>query len=120
MAEAHSGDGLTVRRVSLKARNQANVPDPLEREVLFELQVLHADERRPASITRIVETEGRPQLRWFRPIVVGSTCLRCHGPAEEIDPDVRAILAERYPEDRATGYAIGDLRGAFSVTVQLE
>jgi cytochrome c5 len=120
LARAHSGDGLTVRRISLKARNPANVPDTLEREVLVEMQALHADERRPVSVTRVVETEGRAQLRWFRPIVVASTCLRCHGAADEIDPEVRAILAERYPEDRATGYAVGDLRGAFSVTVQLD
>jgi hypothetical protein len=120
LALAHSGDGLTVRRTSLKARNPANVPDPLEREVLLELQALHADGQRPASTTRVVDAEGRTQLRWFRPIVVGSTCLRCHGPVDEIDPEVRAILAERYPTDRATGYAIGDLRGAFSVTVQLD
>jgi hypothetical protein len=33
-------------------------------------------------------------------------------------PDVRSLLAERYPEDRATGYAAGDFRGMVSVRVR--
>lgn len=32
---------------------------------------------------------------------------------------VTAALRERYPADRATGYRVGDLRGAFSVRVPL-
>jgi len=39
-------------------------------------------------------------------------CLTCHGPTESIPEDVRAALRERYPDDKATGYAVGDLRGA--------
>ena len=31
----------------------------------------------------------------------------------------RALIAARYPEDRAVGYAPGDLRGAISVRVAL-
>ena len=40
-------------------------------------------------------------------------CLTCHGAA--LSPDVEAALAESYPEDHATGYSAGDLRGAFVV-----
>jgi hypothetical protein len=31
--------------------------------------------------------------------------------------EVAALIRERYPQDRATGYAEGDLRGAVSVSV---
>jgi hypothetical protein len=32
---------------------------------------------------------------------------------ERLDPSVLQALAERYPADRAVGYAEGDLRGFF-------
>ena len=35
----------------------------------------------------------------------------CHGPREEISEEVIAKLDEYYPEDAATGFAEGDLRG---------
>lgn len=44
----------------------------------------------------------------------------CHGPGNSIPDTVRAMLAARYPDDRATGYAVGDLRGAISVQVDQE
>ena len=36
-----------------------------------------------------------------------------------MEADLKAALAERYPADEATGYADGDLRGAFTVTIGL-
>jgi len=120
LAAKHSVDGLTVRRVSLKPRNPADAPDPFERAQLIELEELHRQGRLPSRVVETVETDAGAQLRYMRPIAVASACLRCHGPAEAIDPEVRRILAERYPDDRATGYASGDLRGAISVTVPLD
>jgi hypothetical protein len=32
-----------------------------------------------------------------------------------IPASVKAVLARRYPNDQATGYNVGDLRGAVSV-----
>jgi hypothetical protein len=37
----------------------------------------------------------------------------CHGLEDQITPDVKSQLAELYPEDRATGFKEGDLRGWF-------
>ena len=55
----------------------------------------------------------------MRPIVLAPQCLGCHGKVAELAPGVAAVLAQRYPGDLATGYAAGDLRGAFSVRVAL-
>jgi len=49
------------------------------------------------------------------PIPAAGLCMPCHGDREAIDPKVRDALAARYPDDRATGYAPGDLRGWFWV-----
>jgi len=35
-------------------------------------------------------------------------------------PDLKAKLAELYPNDQATGYAAGDLRGVFWVELPRE
>jgi hypothetical protein len=43
-------------------------------------------------------------------------CLGCHG--KNIAPEVQAKLDELYPEDQATGFSEGDLRGAFVISWQ--
>lgn len=57
------------------------------------------------------------ELGWVAPIKLGSMCVNCHGPAESLAPEVASALTEKYPEDKATGYAEGDLRGWFWVEV---
>ena len=53
----------------------------------------------------------------LRPILHQRMCDSCHGPADRIDPAVQAMLAARYPGDRATGFVEGQLRGWFWVEV---
>jgi hypothetical protein len=56
--------------------------------------------------------------RYMRPIYIAKpVCLKCHGPVDTIDAELRDRIAERYPDDRATGYRFRELRGAFSVTI---
>jgi mono/diheme cytochrome c family protein len=47
----------------------------------------------------------------LRPLPTAATCTKCHGSAERLSPEVRAILAAAYPQDKATGFEEGDLRG---------
>jgi len=66
---------------------------------------------RPVEGVEGIRGEAGP-ARFLAPIGVEPICLNCHGPAASIPPDVRAALSELYPDDRAIGYAVGDLRGA--------
>jgi len=52
------------------------------------------------------------------PLPTGGLCLTCHG--AEVPPPVQANLDERYPEDRATGFAEGDLRGVVWAALDCE
>lgn len=115
----HSQEGLTVARVTLKARNPLNRPDPYERSVLERLQKLHEEGDLPPEFVEVVEQEGNRVLRYMRPIQTAELCLTCHGDAGALDPQVRRIIQDRYPEDAATGYQAGDLRGAISVQALL-
>lgn len=107
--------GLDVKRTSMKYRNPANAPDEDETEALrhFESAVADSGEL-PDSW---VQKASREEYRFYRPLVVAPPCLGCHGSAGEIDPAVQAILDERYPDDLATGYAVGDFRGVIRVSV---
>ena len=65
-----------------------------------------------APVVRVDETEaGAVTAQLIRPLAVQPLCLSCHGGPDTIPVEIAEILAERYPDDRATGYAAGDLRG---------
>lgn len=44
------------------------------------------------------------------------TCLSCHGGSEDLDAGALAKITELYPEDKAQGYSLKELRGAWKVT----
>ena len=49
--------------------------------------------------------------------LTAEVCLNCHG--TELKEDVAARVNTLYPEDKATGFNIGDIRGAFWVVKKL-
>jgi hypothetical protein len=119
LAAAHSTDGLTVRRVSVRPRNPNGRPDEWETAGLARLAELHAAGELPDEVGAVVDGEKGPALRFLKPLRIAATCLRCHGDPAGFPPELAAALAERYPADKAVGYRAGDLRGAISVTVPL-
>lgn len=54
------------------------------------------------------------------PIFLKPQCLACHGPQEQLAEGVADKLAELYPNDQATGFVEGDLRGWFWIEVPAE
>lgn len=123
IAETVQTETMSVRRVTLKVRNPEDEPDAYERATLERLEALYASnpESKPGEVAEIVDMPGQGQvLRYMKPLYIAKPCLSCHGPAETLDEAVKARLAELYPEDRATGYEDGDLRGAVSVVAKLD
>lgn len=110
-----SMEGVEIKRTSTRVRNPANAPDSLEALALayFEEQ-LGATGTLPAAW---LQAEGEAALRYYRPLVVNQLCVQCHGPMGALSPAVLAALDERYPEDQATGYLAGDLRGLIRVRI---
>jgi cytochrome c553 len=51
------------------------------------------------------------------PIRLVALCATCHGDATTIPAPVQERLAALYPQDQATGFRDGDLRGWFWVEV---
>ena len=109
---------LDIKRTSLRYRNPANAPDQAETEALKYFESVLAETG--ALPPEWVQKAGRDEYRYYRPLTVGPPCLQCHGTRDEIDPAVRTILDERYPDDLATDYAVGDFRGVVRVSIPAE
>ena len=111
--------GWTVARTALKVRNPKNAPDPWEKKVLEEFANRAALGEDVASMEKseVVETGGTKVFRYMKAIRTGEACLACHGAS--MKPEVEAKLKALYPDDRATGFSAGDLRGAFTLTKRL-
>jgi hypothetical protein len=108
--------GLSVGRTALRVRNPANAPDAYERAQLMAFEDALSDGADPATLSHAAVVEGT--FRWMKPIIMQQECTLCHGAA--LPDAVAAAVAARYPEDAATGFAPGDLRGAFTVMRRLD
>ncbi len=117
--EFNTRSGHTVRRVSLRYRNPWNLPDEYERRKLEELDLLNKKKEMKNEYVEVIDEGGQKYLRYMRPLVALPLCINCHGPKENISAEVKTILSEKYPEDRASGFLVGDLRGAVSVKILL-
>jgi hypothetical protein len=119
LARAASQDsGWNVRRVSLRERNPKAVPDDWERAALQDFDRRAAAGEKPATLERaeLVQQQGKPVMRYMRALPVIELCTGCHGTAERISPAVKERLAELYPNDKATGYTLGQIRGAMTIS----
>lgn len=117
--EAARGTGWKVGRTALKLRNPKNAPDDWERQTLEEWKGRAAKGEDPATFEamKFDEAEGTRTFRYMKPIVTASPCLGCHG--TELAPEVAPKLKELYPDDQATGFVKGELRGAFTLSKPL-
>ena len=114
--------GVYIKRVSLKNRNANNIPDNFEKIVLNKFELLHQNKElnSETEYAEIVEEGDYKYLRYLKPILMQAECLNCHGSETDITPEVKQLVAEKYPEDKAVGYKIGDLRGAVSIKKVIE
>jgi hypothetical protein len=114
----HAAAGIYLRRVGTRVRNPMNAPDSVERAVLAAFAAALEAGRQPADTFFVMAAGDAPaQLHYLRPVRIAEPCLACHGDPATIADTVRAVLAARYPADEATGYRVGDLRGAVSVRI---
>jgi hypothetical protein len=114
-----SAEDVSVSRTSLKTRNSGNQPDDWERSVLieFEKRKKQGELLQDMDFYEVSQVDGKQVFRYMKAIPTGDVCLKCHG------SNIATPLAEKikslYPDDRATGFSKGDIRGAFSVTQKL-
>lgn len=108
------GPGWELKRTTLRPRNPVNEPDALERRALDRF---HAAWDADEPLEHHVQRTAGGDFRYYRPLHIAPLCVQCHGPRDDLAQDVRRIIEERYPDDTAVGYSVGDLRGLVRVTV---
>ena len=117
MADKH---GVTIRRVTHKARNPADRADAVELAILKQFEAtLHgvAATHPPPMATNL----NAHTVSFFAPIVLNKElCLKCHGqPGKDIATENMDVIQRLYPQDEATGFKLGDLRGAWRIDFSL-
>ena len=118
LAKAASEEtGWAIRRVSLRNRNPKAVPDAWERAALedFDRRAAGGETAMTLEKAEIVTVDGAQVRRYMRALPTQELCLGCHGPVDRMKPAVVEKLKALYPDDRGTGYAVGQIRGAMTI-----
>ena len=114
-------NNVIVKRVSFKNRNDNNSPDSFESKAILHFEDLLKSGKLTSDVSLIenVEIDKKDIVKFAKPIMVEAPCLNCHGTYEQISKEAAEVISAKYPNDKATGYKIGDLRGVISVTKTL-
>ena len=111
-----SESGWSVKRVSLKPRNTlAATADIWESKLLTEFDQRQSQGEPIASLAKAQLFNDH--FRFIKAQPVEAVCLNCHG--TQLDPKVVTALNKHYKDDKATGYTLGQIRGAFSLKKNL-
>lgn len=103
-------EGFKIRHAAIKNRNPLFAAKPEEVKLLEAFD----KDRNLREKWDTVEMEGKKYQRYMRPIFVEQACLACHGPKDKRPK----FIVEKYPDDRAYDFKVGDLRGMIEVMVQ--
>lgn len=106
-----STDNLKVSRIASKNRNPKNKATLEQGEVLRFFKQEMSLGKSPKNLYKLVETQD--SIQYLKPIVTGKVCLACHG--SNVSGELKAKIKKLYPNDLATGFKEGSLRGAFLV-----
>jgi hypothetical protein len=99
---------LQVGRTSHRLRSLANTP-----RIWVKPYIDAIPPGEKAAAFQPVALDLGDKVGLLRPIPTQEICLTCHGDPATFSPELALALHDAYPEDRATGFAIDDLRGIF-------
>lgn len=115
--------GVQITRVGTKVRNQKmGIPNVWQKEALTQFEERLALGEKPSDLEywKVVESAaGKRELHYAKAIVMQPQCLSCHGQTQDIPAALAEKIRQEYPNDQATGYSAGKLRGAVVITKPL-
>lgn len=116
--------GAQVSRVGTRVRNpEMGAPNAWQKEALadFDARLAKGEKATELEYWKVVNAgNGKQELRYAKAIVTQQLCVTCHGKAEDIPAPLMEKIRAEYPQDQATGYSVGQLRGAVVVTRALK
>ncbi|HRO76099.1 MAG TPA: DUF3365 domain-containing protein [Crocinitomicaceae bacterium] len=100
-----------IQRLSDKNRNPANA-------VNSQMDSL-AWKKIKTDKTDFVTQDEQGDVYYYKPIMLGMpACIKCHGGKEDISESTQKLIAEKYPNDKALDYKLGDLRGMWKIKLK--
>ena len=111
-------NSITIQRVTDKARNPANRISGKPENALF--QKVQDSLRNGGVQPHYLLEDEKGRTIYYKPILLAMpACLQCHGmPGKDIEASTLATIREKYPDDAATGYLPGQLRGMWKITAK--
>lgn len=105
---------VMISRLAMKNRNPHNAMTDNESN-LYKGYVLDYINAKPSQPSVGWDDKGRPV--YYQPIYTEALCLNCHGKVgTDIAPNVADKIAQLYPDDKATDFKLGEIRGMWAIT----
>lgn len=104
--------GVSIMRVTDRPRNPADTLSGIDKEIW------EAYEYSPNADAQLQELDEKT-LILTKPITISTgLCLNCHGnPGSTITDENYKLIQSKYPQDKAIGYEVGDLRGMWRIII---
>lgn len=111
LSKVHNAE---IRRTSHKVRNHKNQPTLQE---LAQLQAYEKQSKAGEKMNAVVKKIDPHTVAFYAPISIMPVCEKCHGEVGStlLEKDYE-VVQKLYPEDKAIGYASGNLRGMWSIS----
>ncbi len=105
--------GVEIKRATTKTRNPQNLAK--NEDMIFVKRYSEAVEKGEGMMPALISSPK--SFIYYSPILIHSpSCLKCHGePEKDIAAQDYILLRMLYPDDKATGYKMNDLRGVWRV-----
>jgi mono/diheme cytochrome c family protein len=101
----------SIKRVTDKPRNPEAIANEREAEIIenYKQALATGDE-----IVSVMDEYGTKNIGYY-PITTNQMCMQCHGATSTIEHKTLAKINKLYPQDKATGYGLNELRGIWVV-----
>lgn len=106
-----------ITRVTDKPRNPNNMANEHQLTYIASAKQELAAGNKIEPVINVVDGK----VTGYYPIITNQMCMQCHGSEnDQINESTLAKLKELYPDDRARGYGVGELRGIWVVEMDSE
>jgi len=114
ISQIFSINGVKIKRVAERYRNLDNRATAEQLEILAGFaDTLTA----PEFVGEWTRSDTSETYHYYKPIYTQPICLNCHGGLQTLSPGVIDAVRKHYPNDKATGFKVGELRGMFVVEI---
>ncbi|MDR9417658.1 DUF3365 domain-containing protein [Gracilimonas sp.] len=104
-----------IKRVTDQPRNPNNLANESEMEYIQSAKTTLQNGQDVTPSVR--QTNGT--VTGYYPIITNQLCMQCHGnEGSQINDETLTKIKELYPNDKATGYEVGQLRGIWVVEMK--